>query len=159
MYNVDTIYEEISQNLNILEQIRARLMNDSCYEGFKKFFPCHPRLYSAFSRLSSFLNYGNSKYNQVRLAEVGFYNRSDMLQDLSYVELPEHEIPSLEEENAKSETDLLKKLFPFSRMARGLPFPNVDLESFLSSTHCQRTTSSEIISYSTLDPYIAFVDN
>lgn len=65
-------------------------MNDSCYEAYQKLFTEHPRLYSAFARLSSFLNYGNSKFSTVKLAELGFYNRSDMLQDLSYVELPDH---------------------------------------------------------------------
>lgn len=64
-------------------------MNNDCTEAYKKLFKEHPRLYSSISRLASFLNYGNSKYNTVKLAELGFYNRSDMLQDLAFVELPD----------------------------------------------------------------------
>lgn len=33
--SVDHIYKEITFYLNILEQIRARLMNDCCYETYK----------------------------------------------------------------------------------------------------------------------------
>lgn len=60
-------------------------MNDTCFSQYKEMFPDHPRLYSSFQRLSSFLNYGNTKYDVVKLAELGFYNRSDMLQDISYI--------------------------------------------------------------------------
>jgi len=37
------------------------------------------------SRLVSFFNYGNTKYDVAKLAAAGFYNRSDMLQDMVYV--------------------------------------------------------------------------
>ena len=58
---------------------------DSRYkEVSSKIFRYHPRLYSAFERLGSFLNYGNTKFETKKLAELGFFNKSDMLQDLSY---------------------------------------------------------------------------
>jgi hypothetical protein len=57
------------------------------------------------------------------------------------------------------EEELRRKMFPFSRMARNLSFPNVDLKSFLSSIHCQRTTAGEILHHVTLDPYIVLVDS
>jgi hypothetical protein len=60
-------------------------------------FSYHPRLYSAWSRLASFINYGSSRYDSVQLAELGFYNKSDMLQDLAFFEFPEIPIPAAEE--------------------------------------------------------------
>jgi hypothetical protein len=37
------------------------------------------------NRLVSFLNYGNTRFNVFKLAELGFVNKTDMLQNLSFV--------------------------------------------------------------------------
>lgn len=49
------------------------------------------------NRLCSFINYGNTKYNVFKLADLGFFNKTDMLQDLAYVESPQVEIPTAED--------------------------------------------------------------
>lgn len=63
-------------------------MNTGGLKKLYEHFSYHPRLYSAFNRLASFVNYGITKFNTVLLAELGFYNKSDMLQDLSFYEYP-----------------------------------------------------------------------
>lgn len=82
--NLDIIYEGLQSALHLEEQIRAKLMNSSGIAKLNENYSYHPRLYSAWSRLASFINYGNTKYNAIELAELGFYNKSDMLQDLAY---------------------------------------------------------------------------
>ena len=57
------------------------------HEGLSKLnahYPYHPRLYSAFNRLASFINYNTSRYDTIQLAELGFYNKSDALQDIAF---------------------------------------------------------------------------
>lgn len=63
-------------------------MNSANIAKLGENYSYHPRLYSAWSRLASFINYGNTKYNTIKLAELGFYNKSDMLQDLAFYEHP-----------------------------------------------------------------------
>lgn len=96
-HNIDEIYENINLHVNLLEQIRFRLMNKKNSQLYEKLFKYHPRLYSAFNRLCSFYNYGNSKYSIVELADEGFYNKSDMYQDLVYYENPDLPLPTAEE--------------------------------------------------------------
>ena len=38
------------------------------------------------NRLTSFLNYGNTRFDIFKLAELGFVNKADMLQDIGYYE-------------------------------------------------------------------------
>ena len=52
--------------------------------------------------------------------------------------MPEEIIPNAEELDVKDEKEMKNKLFPFSRMARGLPYPNVSLETVLNSLPSQR---------------------
>ena len=53
-------------------------------------------MYNAVNRLCSFINYGNTKHDVFKLADSGFFNKTDMLQDLAYVESPSVGIPSAE---------------------------------------------------------------
>jgi hypothetical protein len=53
--------------------------------------------------LASFINYGNTKFDVVKLAEAGFYNKSDMLQDIAFYEFPEVPIPAAEDPSYKNE--------------------------------------------------------
>jgi len=82
--NLDEIYRHLRALLHLEEQIRAKLMNNLGQTKLNLNYPYHPRLYSAWSRFASFVNYSNTKYNTVKLAELGFYNKTDMLQDLAY---------------------------------------------------------------------------
>ena len=91
--NLDEIYENLRFFLHIEEQIRAKLMNSLGQAKLKEHYPYHPRLYSAWSRFTSFVNYSNTKYDTIKLAELGFYNKTDMLQDLAYFEHPNITIP------------------------------------------------------------------
>ncbi len=54
-------------------------------------------MYNAMNRLCSFVNYGNTKHDVFKLADLGFFNKTDMLQDLAYVESPHVGIPTAEE--------------------------------------------------------------
>lgn len=49
------------------------------------------------NRLCSFLNYGNTKFDLFKLADLGFFNKTDMLQDIAYIENPQLPIPTAEE--------------------------------------------------------------
>lgn len=73
------------------------MMNNAGLAKLAEYFPYHPRLYSAWSRLASFINYSNTKFKTIALAEAGFYNKSDMLQDLAFYEHPELPIPVSED--------------------------------------------------------------
>jgi hypothetical protein len=59
-------------------------MNTEGIDKLNQNYPFHPRLYSAFNRLASFVNYNTSKYDTIKLAELGFYNKSDSLQDIAF---------------------------------------------------------------------------
>lgn len=54
-------------------------------------------MYNAMNRLCSFINYGNTKHDVKKLADLGFFNKTDMLQDLAYVESPHVGVPTAEE--------------------------------------------------------------
>lgn len=97
--NLDIIYERLQIALHLEEQVRAKLMNSSAIAKLAETYSYHPRLYSAWSRLASFINYGNTKYNSIELAELGFYNKTDMLQDLAFYEHPDVPIPIAEDPN------------------------------------------------------------
>jgi hypothetical protein len=131
--NLDLVFERLQFTLHLEEQLRAKLMNNGGSAKLAEHFPYHPRLYSAWSRLASFINYGNTKFEIASLAETGFYNRSDMLQDLAFYEYPEIPIPVAEDPSFSSEKDLRRKLFPFSRVERGLPVSNVPLSAVTRS--------------------------
>jgi hypothetical protein len=79
----------LSFALNLEEQLRAKLSSSESVSLINEKLGYHPRLYSAISRLTSFINYGITKYDVKKLAELGFYNKSDMLQDLAFFESPD----------------------------------------------------------------------
>jgi hypothetical protein len=87
-YNLDEIYSNLRIALHLEEQLRAKLSNEEGVDMLNNALGHHPRLYSAINRLASFINYGVTKYNTKALAEAGFYNKSDCLQDLAYFEHP-----------------------------------------------------------------------
>ena len=107
----------------------------------------HPRLYSAINRLTSFVNYGVTKFSTRVLAELGFYNKSDCLQDLAFFEYPDIPIPVAEDPTYHSERDLRQKLFPFSRLERNLPNTNIPLETYINSIMQQPISKSRIKYY------------
>ena len=121
-------------------------------------FTYHPRLYSALSRLASFYNYGNTKFNILELADAGFYNKSDMFQDLVYFEHSGLPLPTAEEENVKDASELRANLLPYCRLERNLPFPNVSLDLALASFHTQKVSEAEIVSHQISNPYTLFAD-
>lgn len=63
--NLDEIYENLRFFLHIEEQIRAKLMNSLGQAKLNEHYPYHPRLYSAWSRFTSFVNYSNTKYDTI----------------------------------------------------------------------------------------------
>ena len=79
LFNLDRIYFRLEFWLHLEEQVRVKLMTSSGKDLLKKYYSFHPRLYSAFNRLASFINYGESKYDTRQLAELGFYNKGDSL--------------------------------------------------------------------------------
>jgi hypothetical protein len=107
----------------------------------------HPRLYSAINRLTSFINYGITKYQTRTLAELGFYNKSDLLQDVAYFECPDIPIPAAEGPAYRSELELRQKLFPFSRMERQLPNSNVPLDTYIKALMHQQISTKQIKHY------------
>ena len=123
----------MSYALNLEEQLRAKLSHSSTIDVLNEKLGYHPRLYSAVNRLTSFINYGVTKYDTRTLAELGFFNKSDMLQDLAFFEYPEIPIPVAQDPAFSSELELREKLFPFSRLERGLPNSNVPLESYIKA--------------------------
>lgn len=157
--NLDIIFEKLQFTLHLEEQIRAKLMSSAGAAKLAEYFPYHPRLYSAWSRLASFINYGNTKFNTVALAEAGFYNRSDMLQDLAFYEFPEIPLPVTEDPAYTNEADLRKKLFPFSRAERGLPTSNVPLEAVTRSLLHQTISNKPILFKEVRGDYLLVVDD
>jgi hypothetical protein len=105
----------------------------------------HPRVYNALNRLCSFLNYGNTKFDVFKLADLGFFNKTDMLQDLAYVESPHVAIPTAEENVNEKEEELRSRTFSYSRQNRSLPYPNVTLETCLNSISPQTVSTEEIV--------------
>lgn len=71
--------------MNIDEQLRLRLSTNKNKALINELYEYHPRGYNSLNRLISFLNYGNSRFDVFKLAELGFYNKSDMLQDLAFI--------------------------------------------------------------------------
>jgi len=67
-HNLDVIYSELSNALNLDEQLRCGLLHSQAQSVYSEFYPNHLRLYTAIYRLSSFVNYGNSKFKVERLA-------------------------------------------------------------------------------------------
>lgn len=133
-------------------------MNTAGLAKLNEHFPYHPRLYSAWSRLASFINYGNTKFNAIKLAEAGFYNKSDMLQDLAFYETPEIPIPVAEDPAYLNEEELRRKLFPFSRVERGLPVSNVPLSAVTRSLLHQAVSDKPIIFKEVRGKYLLLVD-
>ncbi len=93
-HNIDVIYEKLNYYLNIDEQLRIKLLTNKNKELAKSLYDDHPRVYNALNRLCSFLNYGNTKFDVFKLADLGFFNKTDMLQDLAYIENPHVPIPT-----------------------------------------------------------------
>lgn len=104
-----------------------KLLTNKNKHKVDELYEYHPRGYNALNRLVSFLNYGDTKFDVLKLAEAGFFNRTDMLQDLAYFENPHMPIPTAEENVAEKEVELRSRVVPFARLVRGLPFPNFDL--------------------------------
>lgn len=96
-HNLDVIYEKLNFFLNIDEQLRIKLSTNKNKKLLEQLYPYHPRPYSAVNRLCSFLNYGNTKFDPFKLADLGFFNKTDMLQDLAFIENPHTPIPTAEE--------------------------------------------------------------
>jgi hypothetical protein len=67
-HNLDQVYEGFGFALNLEEQLRAKLSNEEGVQLLDSKLGYHPRLYSAISRLASFINYGITKYNTKTLA-------------------------------------------------------------------------------------------
>lgn len=93
--NIDDVFTQLGFWLDIDEQLRCQLLDANCSKIYKEHYPNYSRLYTAIQRLSSFLNYGNTRYNVVKLAELGFFNKSDLLQNLSHYEDPLIPIPNI----------------------------------------------------------------
>ena len=144
--------------LNLEEQLRAKLSHSSTIDLLNEKLGYHPRLYSAVSRLTSFINYGVTKYDTKVLAQLGFFNKSDMLQDLAFFEYPEMPIPAAQDPTFSSAHKLREKLFPFSRFERGLPNSNVPLESYIKAIMHQEISKKKITHHEVCGQYILFVD-
>lgn len=136
-FNLDEIYSHLDTLLRIDEQLRCRLLNSKAEDIYRELYPNILRLYTALQRLSSFVGYSNTKYSIVKLAELGFYNKTDSLQSLGHYESPSSEISNIEEGGSAPESSLLDQQLPFLRSRNGLPFPNVPLETSLSSHPAQ----------------------
>lgn len=93
---MDTIYEKLNYYLNIDEQLRIKISTNQSKKIVKDLYDYHPRVYNALNRLGSFLNYGNTKFDVFKLADLGFFNKTDMLQDLAFIENPHVPIPTAE---------------------------------------------------------------
>lgn len=157
-YNLDEIYEGLSLALNLEEQIRAKLSTEKSVHLLNEKLGYHPRLYSAISRLTSFINFGVTKHNTRTLAELGFYNRSDLLQDLAFFEYPEIPIPNAQDPNYQNEADLREKLFPFSRLEKQLPNSNIPLDTYIGALLHQQISNKKLVHVEVCGPYILFVD-
>ena len=144
--------------MNLEEQLRAKLSQESSVNILNQKIGYHPRLYSAINRLTSFINYGITKHNTRTLAELGFYNKSDMLQDLAYFENPDIPIPNAQDPAFQTEAEIRSKLFPFSRLERGLPNSNIPLEAYINAIMHQEISKKKIKSYDVCGPYLLFVD-
>ena len=132
-YNLDVIYTELCKGLNLDEQLRCSLLHSSGNSLYREFYPNHLRLYTSIYRLSSFVNYGNTKFNVIKLAENGFYNVADGMQKLAHYESPNTYISNIEEGQFTNEKDIAKQQLPFLRSVNGLSFPNVPLKVSLDS--------------------------
>ena len=142
--NIDEVYTKLGYWLNLDEQVRCQLLDHKNEKLFSELYPNYSRLYTAFFRLSSFLNYGNSRYDVIQLAELGFYNQSDLLQNLAHYEDPHVPISNIEEGPFLSESQLLRKRLPHLRSLNNLPFPNVPLEVSLTSLPAQTHDGGDI---------------
>lgn len=67
-HNLDVIYTQLSSILNLDEQLRCKLLHSHAQSLYKELYPNHLRLYTAIYRLSSFVNYGNTKFRVESLA-------------------------------------------------------------------------------------------
>jgi hypothetical protein len=155
-HNLDVIYTELAKVLNIDEQLRCSLLHSLGRSIYREFYPNHLRLYTAIYRLSSFVNYGNTKFKVEKLAENGFYNIADGLQKLAHYESPNTHISNIEEGQFTKEKDIVKQQLPFLRSINGLPFPNVPLKVSLDShpAYSHSAKPSNIISVAPESRYL-----
>jgi hypothetical protein len=129
--------------LNLDEQLRCKLLHSQAASLYRELYPNHLRLYTAIYRLSSYVNYGNTKFNVAQLAEHGFYNTADGLQKLSHYECPHAHISNIEEGHFKNEQDIVRLQLPFLRSVNGLPYPNVPLKVSLLNHPAGTHSTSE----------------
>lgn len=139
--------------LNIDEQIRCKLLHSGAHELYKELYPNHLRLYTAFYRLSSFVNYGNTKFDRIKLAECGFYNKADTLQQLAHYESPNTVMTNIECGAYKKEDKIKAQQFPFLRSVNGLSYPNVPLNVSLHNM-AALSHGSNIVSTSVTGHYL-----
>ena len=86
------------------------------------------RLFSAFSRLSSLLNFPSNKFSLIELAESGIYNSSGALYDARHYLDPEKRLDAIQNlQTDQSLSSFLEKSLPDNRMVQGLPTTNVPL--------------------------------
>lgn len=92
------------------------------------------------------MNYGNTKFDRIKLAECGFYNKFDTLQQLAHYESPNTVMTNIECGAYKKEDKIKSQQFPFLRSVNGLPFPNVplsvSLENLAALSHGSKITST-----------------
>lgn len=155
-HNLDVIYTELSKALHLDEQLRCSLLHSEAKGLYQEFYPNHLRLYTAIYRLSSFVNYGNTKFGVERLAEIGFYNLVDGIQRLAHYESPNTHIANIESGQFENERDIVKQQLPFLRSVNGLPFPNIPLKVSLDShpAYPHSIGSSEIIAVTPQNRYL-----
>jgi hypothetical protein len=145
-FPLESVYCNLGTLLRVDEQLLAMTQHEGAEpELLGLFFSKTSRLYSAFSRLSSFLNFpeNQKKFSLIDLAEAGLYNYSDYMYELRHFIDPTTPLESIINDN--SSTDIwgtLKQQLPFNRMLNGLPSPNVELAETVnnlpSSHHLNR---------------------
>ena len=130
---------QISQSLQFLltidEALFAMTLHEEASEKLKRYWSNHrPRLFSAFGRLGSLLNFPGNKYSLLELAEAGLYNTQDLIYELRHFLEPNRNLEEFQ--NVQENTDLwglLRKSLPDNRMVRGLPCENVPLHVSLNN--------------------------
>jgi len=130
----EKVYQKDETAFNLLrivlemdEALFAMVQHEDAKEELREMFLKQgSRLFSAFCRLGSLLNYPGNR--QIALAEAGLYNTSDFLLQLRHflndnINLVTPDKGSLQEE--------VRKQLPYNRMANGLVTHNVPLSGTL----------------------------
>jgi len=131
---------QLLQSLLVLDEtLYAMSLHEEASDKLKKYWISRkPRLFTAFARLGSLLNFPGNKYSLVELAEAGLYNTQDLLFELRHFLEPERRVDELQ--NTQEDIDLwtlLKKTLPENRMVQGYPCENVPLSVSLNNLPAQ----------------------